>query len=373
MTIPLLLHGRHTDERVLYQPFGPWMVPWRYTTTESEYEALRRGVGLLDYSIYSLIEVRGADRVSFLHNLLSNDIKRLKPGQGCHAAFLSPTAKLIASLLVLVDANLIWLLCDTQQAVALTQTLEGYHFSEEITLINHERSAALLALEGLRTIVCLTQLVGAVVALPDPDDHAVVSCDGLTMRFIRQSITGETGVLCLVDAKSAPDAWQRFRNRGLSCGLQLVGWEALNIARIEAGIPWCGIDLDESTLLPETGLERIMASDTKGCYVGQEIVARVHTYGSVSRKLVGLRLPGDHVPETGDHIVRGEEECGSITSACMSVALRCPIALGYVKRGAYEPGMAVEIISGGGRLPATVSALPFGDTSIFPPRSSKAK
>ena len=321
MPIPLLVHGRHASAGVTYQPFGPWIVPWRFSSTAVEYAGLTTAAGLIDYSILSHIEVAGEDRLAFLHSLLSNDIKRLAPGQGCQAALLSPNAKLIATLIVLAEASSVRLLCDATVAAIMASALERYVFSERVTIVNHERREAILALQGPRTIACLTQILGTVVSLPDPEDHTTVSFDGASMRVIRHDLTAAGGVLCSVNAEAAAGVWQRLRERGLPHGLQLVGWETLNIARIEAGIPWFGIDMDDSNLLPETGLETRLASDTKGCYIGQEIVARMQTYGSASKKLVGLRLEGTQVPAAGDPIVSGEEPVGQITSACHSPML----------------------------------------------------
>ncbi len=117
--------------------------------------------------------------------------------------------------------------------------------------------------------------------------------------------------------------------------------------------------MDESNLLPETGLESMLASETKGCYVGQEIVARLQTYGSVNKKLVGLQIAGNVVPDAHDPIILGNDEVGRVTSACHSLALQQPIALGYVKRGAYDPGTVVEILHNQARLAATVAPHPF--------------
>jgi len=146
--------------------------------------------------------------------------------------------------------------------------------------------------------------------------------------------------------------------RATAWGLTLVGWEALNIVRIEAGIPWFGIDMDTTNLLPETGLEDALASETKGCYLGQEIIARMRTYGSANKKLMGLLLDGRDVPQAGDGIVRAGETVGRITSGCDSPTLRRPIAMGYVKRGAYEPGTTVQIAHEATRLDATVVSRP---------------
>ncbi len=358
MVMPLLLHGRHAGPHILYQPFGPWIVPWRFGSLEEEYLALRTGVGLIDDSTQALLEVQGADRTSFLHNLLTNDIKRLTPGTGCRSALLTPNAKLIAEFLVLVDPSSIWLLCDATRTATVAQTLERYLFSEHVTLINHEREAAVLALQGPRTMAVLSQLFDAPIALPRPGDHTVGSLEHLSVRLIHHTLTGEAGVLCIVKSDDTHALWNLLLRRGQSQGLVAVGWDALNVARIEAGIPWFGIDLDASHLLPETGLENELASDVKGCYVGQEIVARMQTYGSANKKLMGLHIEGARVPAANDRIAQQEEEVGHVTSACFSLTLKQPIAMGYIKRGAYEPGTAVEIVCDGARVPAIVAARP---------------
>jgi aminomethyltransferase len=358
MPLTLLLHGRHAPGQVPYQPLGPWLVPWRLGSFETEYQALRQAAGLLDYSIQALIEVRGADRTRFLQALLTNDIAALAPGGGCPAALLDPAAKLIATLLVLADAEALWLLCDLDRAAAVTQTLERYHFTEDVRVTNRERAHAALALQGPGALAVAQQLAGRAVPLERPGQHCAAAVDSVPVRFVRHQLTDEPGVLCLVPAEGVLAVWEAWAHRAPALGLTLVGWEALNAARLEAGIPWFGLDLDATTLLPETGLEERLASDTKGCYVGQEIVARMRTYGSASKKLMGLVCAGERVPSAGDALVRDGADVGRVTSACWSPALGRPLALGYVKRGTYEPGTAVEILCHGARAPATVVPRP---------------
>ena len=358
MTITLLLHGKHAGPAVRYEPLGPWLVPWRFDDVDEEYAALRSGVGLIDYSTQALIECQGADRTEFLQRLLTNDLARLAPGAGCRAALLTPSAKLIADLLVLADPDALWLVCDLRCAGAAAQALDKYLFSESVTVTRHERQKAVLALQGPRAMDLLSRVSDASVALPRPGDHALVQIRGVPFRVIHHSLTGGPGVLCVADADQAEAAWELLKREGAPHGLRLVGWEALNAARIEAGLAWFGIDMDDTTLLPETGLEAVAVSDTKGCYVGQEIVARMQTYGSPSKKLMALLIEGGEVAEAQDRIVRNGEEVGWVTSACRSPALQRPIAMGYVKRGAYEPGTAVDILRGKARLKATVAARP---------------
>ena len=358
MPLTLLLHGKHGGSTVRYEPLGEWLVPWRIGAVEEEHRALREGVGLVDYSTQAMLECRGTDRAGFLHRLLTNDLRRLSPGRGCRAALLTPSAKLLAELLVLADAEALWLVCDLPRAAVVAEALERYRFSEEVLVTDHERRRAVLALEGPRTLELLTRLAGADISLPAPGDHVATAFQGLPVWLIRHAVAGGTGVLCVVDAGHAEAAWELLQQRGRAHDLRPVGWEAFNAARIEAGVPWFGLDMDETTLLPETGLEAVAVSDAKGCYIGQEIIARMQTYGSPSKKLMGLLVEGRGAAGSGDRIEREGLEAGWVTSGCWSPALRRPIAMGYVKRGAYEPGTSVEIVGAGGRVAATVAERP---------------
>ncbi len=354
MAYPLLLHGKHHRNPPTYQPLGQWLVPWNFQSMEAEYQSLRTGAGLIDYSTQALIEVRGSDRVRFLDNLLTNDIQQLLPGSGCQAALLTPTGKLISDLIVFADEDVLWLLCEATRSPLITQTLDHYVFSEQVSLANHERAYAVLAIQGPRTMEVLTQCLGEVMPFPHSIDHTLFPWQGNALRFIRHSLIGGVGVLCLCPADRVWELWEWWRTTGMAFGLGLVGWNALNTARIEAGIPWFGLDMDESNLLPETDLTSLLSSDSKGCYPGQEIVARLLTYGSVSKKLVGLLIETNQVPETGDVITHAGKDVGRVTSACFSFTLNQPVALGYVKRGTYERGIRVQIMHQDCPLPAMV-------------------
>jgi folate-binding protein YgfZ len=317
-------------------------VPWRFSSLEAEYRALREGVGLLDYSTQALIEVRGKDRVGFLQALLTNDIARLTPGHGCRAALLDPSARLIAECLVLADPDALWLLCALDQAGGLLQALERSHFSEEVVLTTHERRWAALALQGPRTFEWLRAGLGHAPELREVGDH--VRVPPLPWWLIRLDLAAPPGCLILLPVESATAVWQDWVQTGAAHGLRPVGWEALNVARIEAGIPWFGWDMTATSLLPETGLDTTLCSETKGCYVGQEIIARMRTYGSPSKRLMGLRIEGERIPPAGTRLQRDGSDVGWITSSCRSLALEQPIALAYLKRGSYDPGIRVEVI-----------------------------
>ena len=145
-----------------------------------------------------------------------------------------------------------------------------------------------------------------------------------------------------------------------AAGGRAVGWQALETARIEAGIPRFGADLDENTLAPEA-LDEQAISYTKGCYIGQEIIARVRSRGQIARALRGLRLSDDlkALPAKGDKLLKDGKEVGFISSAAASPALRATIALGMVRREANEIGTALNLRTSGGETPARIVALPF--------------
>ena len=357
MPIPLLLHGKH-DGSVLYEPFGPWIVPWRFTSPEEEYATLRTTAGLVDYSTQALIELQGADRASFLQRLLTNDIARLVPGTGCYAALLDPSAKLIAPLIVFADPDALWLMCDLPNSETVAAMINRYLFSERVQLVHHERRVAVLAIDGPQAADVVAALTGTSTLPSQPLHHVTTLFDQFTVRWLRHSVTGTDGILGLVPGDDAPALWELLRRSALTLGAQPVGWETLNVARIEGGQPWFDIDMDATNLLPETGLERSMVSDSKGCYIGQEIIARLHTYGSPNKKLMGLLVDGEAVPKPGERLSRTGEDVGWITSGCYSPALRRPIAMGYVKRGWYKPATTVELVGNAGSPAAIVVELP---------------
>ena len=286
----------------------------------TDYATLKSGAGLLALPGWGVLDVTGADRTAFLHNLLSNDIKALAPGNSCRAALLTPAAKMIAELVVVTEVDRHWLLTPRACLASLLSTLDRYLITEQVALSDRSGEWAIQALQGPKTPQLVSTLSG--------------------VRTAAYSMTGDAGVL-LMAKSTVPD-------------LPPVGWDAVNVCRVEAGVPWWGADMDEHTLLPETGLEQQLASFTKGCYVGQEIVARMDTYGSASRKLMRVTCEGTEVPAAGDAIHLNGEEIGRITSAVFSPSLNRPVALGYVKRPHYQTGTPVTVVCHGRSVSAVV-------------------
>jgi folate-binding protein YgfZ len=329
------------------------LIPARYAEPAAEYRAAREHVGVIDRSNVGKVVVTGRDRQAFLQGILSNEVKSLAPGQGAPAAFLDAHGKVMALLDVYA--------CDDRVLIALPPGLTAKtlalidHFliSEKAYFESADESFVVLAVEGPESPALLTSLAGRNLEL-GPHQHGEAAIAGAPVRVIRHSETGGTGFQCWTMPMHGAALWAAM----VDAGARPVGSEALEILRVEAGAPWYGRDVDETVILPETRLEQLV-SYNKGCYIGQEVVARVKYRGHVNRALSGLVLEGGRVPAVGSAVVAEDKDIGRITSAVRSIALDRPIALGYVRREHFAPGSAVVVVDGETQIPARVAELPF--------------
>jgi folate-binding protein YgfZ len=358
MAYPLLLHPIHQQYTDAFEPWGEWVVPWHYQDPATEYQILQKGTALLDVSYYALIEVYGKDRADFLQRLLSNNIKRLQSGNGCRAFLLDANAKIQSDLIVLAHPDCLWLLTDAGHAHNTLAALERYHFSEAVHFANGERSHAVLSLRGPKTIEIALRVFDTLLSIPAPYDHTTLNLHGAPVTVIRNPLPTGIELLCCVPQAQGRALWEALQHTGGPLGLHAIGWQAYETARIELGIPAPWIDYDHTNLLPETGLQDIGVSENKGCYLGQEIVARMQSYGSANKLLRGLKLQGSCVPPTRTPLFYKEVEAGWITSACYSPHFQQPVALGYVKRNAYATGTQIDVVLPDQRVSAGVCALP---------------
>ncbi len=319
-----------------------------------EYALVRRQVGFLDRADFGVLELTGRDRSSFLHALVSNEIKALGPGQGCAATLLDIHGKVQVVLFVWVADDRIFVVTPPAMAAKTAEALDHYLFSEQVAIEDVSREKALFVLAGPRARETSDRLTGA--RPPEsPWSHVVAKLGDIPVRLV--SGGGETGeaevwIMCSLAEAS------RVREALAGTGVKPIGPEAFESLRIEAGTPLFGRDVDESVLLPEIPFENLL-SHTKGCYPGQEVVVRIRDRGHVNRMLRGLVLEGDQVPPQGAEIVVDDAAIGKVTSATRSFGLARPIALAFVRRQHAEPGTRVAVRFGETAVAAAVSALPF--------------
>ena len=318
--------------------------------------AVRRSAGLFALPDRGLLQVEGADRVRWLDGMLSNHVGALAPGpdhSGCHALLLTPTARILADPHVLHRGEAFWLELCSDAAESTRVHLERYVIADDVTLQDVSNLWARFSLEGPMAAGLLERVTGTPLRLA-PNACADLRIGSVAAVVAAYGFSGAPGFQLFVPSALGADVAESLHAEG---GASLVEGDAatLEILRIESGIPRLGAELDEDVLPAEAGLIASAVSLTKGCYTGQEIVARLESRGQVAHRLVGLRCEGQ-TPPAPDTPLEDEsgKRVGEVTSACLS-AVAGPIALGYVRRPFDTPGTALRA----GSQQAWVAELPF--------------
>ncbi|MEW5977213.1 MAG: aminomethyltransferase family protein [Acidobacteriota bacterium] len=351
------LHERHADAGAAFCQHGRWTFPACFSSVDEEYRALQEDAGLIDLPASGLIELTGPDRVRFLHGMVSNDIKSLPPGAGCYAAMLTPQGRLLADMRIycLPDSLLIsadWGLCQK-----LPPLLKKYIIADRVTLNDTSDTFAVISVQGPKAAKLLEK-AAAFSALPTlPFSHGAHSIRDVSVRICSVRRTTSGGFDLILQGDKLDEVWNHLVDSGRELGVRPAGLSALQIQRVEAGIPWYGIDMDETSLAVEAGLQEALSFD-KGCYIGQEIVARATHRGHVNWKLKGLLLSGGTVASQGDKLFWEDKEAGWVTSSVFSPRLNRSVAMGYVRREHEEMGTRLELRHQDDRIDAEVVQLP---------------
>jgi glycine cleavage system T protein len=331
----------------------------------AEHLAVRQSVGLADASARLLLRAVGSDRLEFLHGLTTNHIKDMKPGEGTYNAHLNSKGKMVGDLIVYTLADHLILDISAACAKAVGEALDYYHFSEEVEFTDITAQHVVLGLHGPDAPKVLDKL--STMSVSDlPDYHfRRGNLAEVPILVARVNRTGEEGFELHAPIDGAEPIWKSL----LAEGAVPVGCEALDSLRIEAGIPRFGADMDDTVVPWEAGIDHAIHLN-KGCYVGQEVIARMEYLGRVSRKLVALVMEGDKVPAVGGEVGHDGENVGRVTSACFGPTVGKPLALAYVKYDHSDAGTTLVVEAGGEALPATVTQPPMaGETP--PPKGSR--
>jgi folate-binding protein YgfZ len=309
---------------------------------DAQYRQLREECGLVDRSERGKLLVAGADAAEYLQGQLTNDTEALEPGDGAYAALLDRKGHMQSDLRVLRPGAGpdLWLDCEAVALPAVLKHLTMYSIGRDVAVEDATAARAILSLVGPRSV----ELAGT-AALPE------YACEETTVAGVECVAAGtREGIDLVCTAEEA----ERLRGSLLEAGAVAVSPEAAEILRIEAGVPRYGAEMGAETMPAEAGIVEQAVSFTKGCYIGQETVARLHYKGKPNRHLRGLRLSA---PATAGTALRlGEKEVGSLGSAAVSPAFGA-IGLAIVRREA-EPG--TELAVGEDGVTAEVVALPFG-------------
>ncbi len=322
------------------------------------YRAIREGAALVRRDDRGSVALVGRDRASFLQGLVTNDVERLEPGSGCYAAFLTPQGRLITDVRIFETGDSLLLVLPAATAPAIRERLEACIFSEDVQVEDLSAAWTMFSVYGPASGGVVATAVGADrQAAWVPYRNVRVQGGEHSIVVAASDEVGVAGWDCFV-ARAEADP---LRRRLIAAGAVEVAHEAVDVVRVESGVPAFGVDMDESTIPLEAGLEARAISFTKGCYVGQEVIVRVRDrgHGRVARRLVGVLVDGDRVLARGDAVRVGNRDVGRLTSVVESPALGRAIALAVVHRDVAEPGTRVAIAHGAEELTATVAPLPF--------------
>lgn len=328
-----------------------WYGPEEAAAVSSEYTTARESAAVVDLADRGVLDVAGPQRQQFLHNVLSNDILNREAGRGCLAALMDVKGHLLALMRALVMKDAVRLELPAERLSLVEATLLHYKVGAPVRFA--VRQTAVLGLLGPQARECLGRAGVAIPELPG-EAHVTVALAGHDVALAGASDLPRGGFVLHVPAEAAPSVWSAL----VTAGMRPMGRRALDALRVEAGRPWYGYDVSEQNLLHETGLLREYHSSSKGCYIGQEVIARLEARGgNVNKSLRGLRLTAD--ASAGSAVMAAEREVGRVTTAAHSPRLG-PIALAYVHRSHFEPGTRVEVDG----HPATVAALPLDEVAV---------
>jgi folate-binding protein YgfZ len=309
------------------------------------YDAILSGTAFVRRTDRGIVRLRGEDRVAWLQGLVTNDVAAIAAGTRVYSAYLTPQGRMIADMWVVPTADGLLLDVPASLAGSLVARLDGLIFAEDVQV------------DDVSTQMAVLQVFGP--ATTDGADAATDATDAqMDGRIeIGDSTFGVPSRIAYVPVSNL----ERFVS-ALRASNSEVGLDALEVLRVEAGVPRFLVDMTEDTIPLEAGLEQRAISFTKGCYVGQEVIVRVTTRGGgrVARRLVGLLVEGvAEPPAAGAAIHAADRAVGRVTSAVYSPRRARVIALGYVHRDFTEPGTRLEVLFDARRVAAVVHALPF--------------
>jgi len=312
-----------------------------------QYRAACEGIGLFDLTDREHVELRGADRAKFLHNFCTQEINRLAAGTGAEAFLTNIKGRILGHVLVFVGEEAIWLDAPPGCVDVVIPHLDRYLITEDVQIADRSADWGEVTLIGQKAAELVDAFVpGAGQFAPCQHGHQ----DGITVR--RFDFSMSPGWLIGAAREQLPSICERLAAAGAVPGRREV-FEAL---RIEAAFPLYGTDLTEDNLAQEAGRTRQAISFTKGCYLGQEPIARLDAMGHTNRELRRVRLESAVVPAPGTKLIPagGDRDAGEITSAALSPVSNVGVALAMLRREACEQGTHLEVVLPAGRMAAVV-------------------
>ena len=328
-------------------------VVMHYGDPAAEYRAIDESGGLCERAERATLRITGADRAAWLHNLTTNQIKDLNAGRGCYAFALNAKGRILFDLNVLAAAECLWVDLDVRRLEVARTHFVKYTIAEDVVVSDISGRTVRLAVLGPGGVAAVASAMGPPPV--EPLEGRACTWSGADIRMVRNAFCGIDAVELLVPAAAAAPLWDLLTSGGTRA-LVPVGYQALEVRRIEAGIPAVPHELNEEVVPAETLQLARAVSYTKGCYLGQEVVERMRAHASRARQLVGLEFAAGAALLPPRPLEVDGQTVGMATSFCHSFRFGRPLGLGYVRAAQAAPGTRVSVDG----HPGTVRLLPFG-------------
>ena len=371
------LHDLHEQRDAFFLPYGTEehhsAVVETFGDLDMEYAALRKGCVIFDEPHMGTIEIAGPDRLPFLNNMLTAKADDLTPGTNRWNFWLNRKGRIDADLRLAETTDRMLVRVDRHLAKATATTLESFIFAEDASITDASETHHRLALHGPQSPALLTAALGPISALDTLQSNQNITADfqGAPLLIERDDLCAEIGLALTIPTDHTRPLYQALLNAAetdATLKARPCGWMAINAARIEAGHPLFNLDFGPTNLPVESGIIEQRVNFTKGCYLGQEVVARMYSRGACNKKIVALRIEDQRItpehteilqPTTGSQVFEAGKETqtpvGVVTSSTISPMLGAiPICFAMIKSSHFEPGTSLSVSAEGAIVKATV-------------------
>ena len=348
------LHDIAAGSGAQFREWHGWELPSSYGDVASEYGAGVNGAAIHDSSYAGRIRAIGEDTLDLLHRLSTNAVVSLQPGRGAPTVLTTDRGRILDLITVVNLGDHVLLLTSPQTRESVVEWIDKYTIVEDVELRDVTVETAMLSIIGPEAWTVLRQTAG----IPDlePYGAAPLEVAGSRGRVIRRDMVGHPRFEVVLDAADGPAVWRALAEAGAAP----MGQDALEVLKVERGEPWYGRELGDAYNPLETGLWGSI-SFTKGCYIGQEVIARLDTYQKVQRHLVSLDLSPDAAVEQGSKLTKDGKQVGHVTSVAKVPTTGRMISMAYVRKEAAAIGTRLSIDgSDGAWAEVQAQALPFG-------------
>lgn len=335
-----------------------WETAHAFQGLETEYAAARTGVALTDRSPGGRVRVTGEEALDLLHRISTNDLDGLTPGQGTTTIFTSLKGRVIDWSILLLTQDGLLLLTAPETPQIVLEWIDKHAIIEEITLTDLTHETAQITVLGPRAGTVVRGVLGQAAEGLPLYGNLTASWDAGDALVVRTDPVGLPGYDIIVPAPEAEALWERISAAGEAAGIAALGEDALDVLRIEAGVVRWGAEIDERYSPLEANLGDAI-DWVKGCYIGQEVVARLNTYHKVRRYLVSIEFEAGAAPAPGAPLLVEGAKAGALTSVAYSPDRARHLALGYLRTQFVKPDTAVTAATeGGGTTTGRVTRAP---------------